>query len=146
MLNVLYAAFNVAHDYDGGIPALALKMDISHNVLQKKFDPNTTTHHLRLDEAVKAEVITKDHRILHAHAEALGYVCWKKPENVQEGDGLLDGVLDASTATSDVLAEFKKLYADRVVSKAELPAFDAKINQAMRDLLELQSEVHAVAE
>lgn len=146
MLNVLDAAFNVAHDYPGGIPALAQRMDISPNVLQKKFDPNVDTHHLHLVQAVKAEIITKDYRILYAHAEALGYLVWKKPEVQNDGNGLLDDLVDVNTSSSAVLAEFQKMYADRKVKRRELKRFDRAIDQAIIELLELQQEVHAVAE
>lgn len=147
MLNILDAAMHVAHDFDGGIPALAQRLDVSPNVLQKQFDPKCDTHHLKFETIVKTEIITGDYRALHAHAAALGHLAIKIPDvPEEEGDGLFDGVMDMTSSHGDVIAEFKRIFADRKITKAELPAFNQRIYQHLVEIIEFQRQVLEVAE
>jgi hypothetical protein len=41
--------YRIAHKYPGGIPALAARMGVSPNVLNKKVDPDLDTHHTTHD-------------------------------------------------------------------------------------------------
>ena len=75
-LDVMDAAYHLAHGYPGGVPALAQRMGKSANVLNSKVSLNADkTHHLTLREAVAMQEISGDARILQAMAGALGYVC-----------------------------------------------------------------------
>lgn len=72
-LDVLDAAYHTAHEYKGGVAAVAQRMKMSPGTLMKKVGVNTTTHHLNLREAVVMQEVTGDVSILRAMAEALGY-------------------------------------------------------------------------
>lgn len=75
-LDVMDAAYHLAHGYPGGVPALAQRMGKSPNVLNSKVSLNADkTHHLTLREAVAMQEISGDARILQAMAGALGYAC-----------------------------------------------------------------------
>lgn len=74
-LDVMDAVYHTAHDFPGGVPALAQRMVMSHNTLAHKVSLTTTTHHLSLREAVTLQAVSGDVRILHAMADALGYRC-----------------------------------------------------------------------
>ncbi len=74
-LDVLDAAYHTAHRFPGGVPALAVRMGVAPGVLMHKVNVSNTTHHLNLREAVAMQEITGDVAILHAMADALGYVC-----------------------------------------------------------------------
>lgn len=73
-LDVHDAAYHLAHDFPGGVPALAVRMGMSANTLQHKVSLTNTTHHLTLREAVAVQHISKDKRIVQAMAAALGGV------------------------------------------------------------------------
>ncbi|MDP3651063.1 MAG: hypothetical protein Q8R67_05200 [Rhodoferax sp.] len=72
-LDVLDAAYHTAHNYPGGVPALAVRMGVSQNTLMHKVSVNINTHHLTLREAVTMQEVTGNAAILQAMASALGY-------------------------------------------------------------------------
>lgn len=119
--NVLDAAFHVAHDYPGGIHALAVRMATSPNVLNKKVDPNTDTHHLRLDEALKISLLTQDARILQAFAASLSHVAIPLPDIGDDGDmGLLDGFMQVIKELGELTTSFQTAWADGAINSKEL--------------------------
>lgn len=71
--DVLDAAYHTAHNFPGGVVALARRMGIAEDTLNKKVSLNTTTHHLTLREAQAMQEITGNVAILQAMASALGY-------------------------------------------------------------------------
>lgn len=72
-MDVLDAAYHTAHSYKGGVHALAVSMGVSGNVLQNKVNPNNTTHHLTLAEAVAMMDLADNDAILMAIAAHRGY-------------------------------------------------------------------------
>ena len=73
-LDVHDAAYHLAHDFPGGVPALAVRMGMSANTLQHKVSLTNTTHHLTLREAVALQEMSDDKRIVQAMCAALGGV------------------------------------------------------------------------
>ena len=69
--DVMAAAYHTAHQFPGGIPALARLMVMSPNTLQNKVNLNNDTHHLTLREAVTMQDVSGDYRILHAMSARL---------------------------------------------------------------------------
>ena len=59
-LDVADAAYHTAHDFPGGVPALAQRMAMSANTLAHKVGLNNTTHHLTLREATAMQEVTGD--------------------------------------------------------------------------------------
>jgi len=73
-LDVDDAVYHLAHDFPGGVPALAQRMGMSHNTLAHKVSLTQRTHHLSPRELVKLQAIAGDARVLHAIAHELGFV------------------------------------------------------------------------
>ena len=129
--SVLDAAFHVAHDSPGGIHALAARMATSPNVLNKKVDPNTDTHHLRLDEAVKISLLTQDARILQAFAGSLSHVAIPLTDNHDDADmGLLDGFMQVIKEFGELTTAFQTAWADGAINSKEL----IRIKQEAQDV------------
>lgn len=84
--DIAWAAYNTAHDFDAGLSALAERMAVNRNTLLNKVNPQNTTHHLNLREAVKMQDVTGNYAILHAMAEALGYTCTRATPDQSFGD------------------------------------------------------------
>jgi hypothetical protein len=134
-MNILDAAFHTAHDFPGGVPALALRMGASANVLNKKVNPAQDAHHLRFDEAVKIGQITQDFRILEAHALSLNTVVVRLPDNLDHGDmALLDGFMDIVTELGQFTAAFQSAYRDGNLTCEE-------INGLVREAADVQSRL-----
>lgn len=73
-MNIHDAAYHTVHEYPGGSTSLAPRVAMNPVVLNSKVNPHTSTHHLTLDEAMRIQAITGDHRLLRAMCEALGYL------------------------------------------------------------------------
>lgn len=71
------AAYHTAHNYPGGIAALAVRMRMVASTLDKKVNPNNDTHLLTLRESVALQEMTGDVAVLQAMAVTLGYTCVK---------------------------------------------------------------------
>lgn len=78
-MNIIDAAHMIGHEYPGGAGALASRIGIGHVVFNNKINPNNTTHHLTLVEALRMQQLAGRNDILFAMAEALGFVCLAMP-------------------------------------------------------------------
>ena len=107
--DVLDAAYHTAHNYPGGVAALALRMGVSDNTLTHKVNPNNTTHHLSLREAMSMQALSGNAAILHAMADALGHACTPIAP-AQDGGEPVDTVMRLQVAHAD----FMRAVADAV--------------------------------
>lgn len=121
--DVLDAAYHTAHNYPGGVAALALRMGVSENTLSHKVNPNNTTHHLSLREALTMQVMSGNPAILHAMAEALGHACTPIAP-AQDGGDPIDSVMRLQVAMAD--------YMRAVADAARMGAGNVTPNQARR--------------
>lgn len=146
--NVLDAAFHTAHDFPGGVPALAHRMGkVSPNVLNKKVDPRLESHHLRLDESVKMQAISGDFRILQAMAFSLNHVAIQMIDMEDCSDmAILDGFFDLMDAEGKFAATFKKAWADGSISKDDLDAIKAKSAEVQGRLAMIVARTAEMAE
>lgn len=107
--DVADAAYNTAHGYPGGIGALALRMGVNANTLTNKVNPQNTTHHLSLREAVAMQDLSGNYAILHAMAESLGHTCTRATPDQSFGDPI-----EAFMRMQVALADFSRAVADAV--------------------------------
>jgi hypothetical protein len=128
LTNVQDAAFHTAHDFPGGVAALAQRMgDVSPNVLNKKVDPRLESHHLRLDESVKMQSITGDFRILQAMAFTLNHVVIPMPDMPESGDAaLLDAFMDIINEMAEFTQAFQQSWADGKVTSKEVDRMEGE--------------------
>lgn len=130
-MNVLDAAYHTAHDFPGGIPALAQRMGgASAHVLNKKVHPQIDTHRLTLEESVKMQAITGDCRILQSMAFALNHVAIPLPESPVGSDmSLLDGFLEVLEELGIFAQDFRQSWADGRITKEEFEKLKADTNE-----------------
>lgn len=105
-MDVLDAAYLTAHSYPGGIPALAVRMGVSANVLQSKVNPNADTHHLSIKQAQALMDVTNNDAILRALADHRGY------DLVRTLPGNTDNAQSLYWQASAAMAEFLEAVAD----------------------------------
>lgn len=139
-MNVFDAAYHTVHDYDGGSASLAPRLGTSEGVLNSKVNPNTNTHHLRLDEAVKLMALTNDHRILQAAAFELGFICIRLPETTTDNElNVMNHVLEIGQSKGDLCAAVKDIFADGIVTKAEASVFTDLAKKICSEVMALAS-------
>jgi|APFEC2959095171_1045051.scaffolds.fasta_scaffold05167_2 hypothetical protein len=126
-MDVKTAAFNVGHDFEGGVVALAPSIGKNANTLNAEL-AGIGSAKLGLADAVKMTVRAKDYRILDAFATVCGRMCIPLPEMLDvEGD-------DCMRALADSSREYSELVAATCASLADDGQFSAN------ELLQLQTE------
>lgn len=126
------AAYQLAHQFPGGVPALAQRMGINHNTLQLKVNPNVETHKLSLRESVQAQVVAGDCRVLYAMASALDHVCLPIPA-VEEGEISL-ALSQVGAEVGDVFREVQRVLGDKRVTPNERREVARQVSEAMAAL------------
>ena len=140
-MNVTDAAHKTVHNIKhGGSIALAARMGMSSTVLNNKVNPNTDSHHLRLDEAVTIMEYTGDHSIIQSMAQRLGGVyCVVDSEPTQAS--IMMTALSTSACQGDVMAEMHKALEDGRIDCNEREALQTKIPDAMAMLRTLSVQI-----
>ena len=130
-MNVIDAAHKTVHNpKHGGAIALAARMGMSSTVLNNKVNPNTDTHHLRLDEALTIMEFTSDYSIIQSMAQQLGgEFTTSAGESTQAS--ILMSALSTSVCQGDIMAEIKSALEDGRIDLAEEEALQAVIQNAM---------------
>lgn len=108
-MDVLDAAYKTAQNHRGGVADLAERMRINAGTLQHKLNPNNSTHHLTLREAVQLQAVSGDVAILRAMAQQLGYVVVRAMPDQAAGNPVeafmhfQSSVAEVTSAAADVL-------------------------------------------
>lgn len=146
-MNVLDAASHTVHDYPGGAASLAPRLGMAQAVLNSKVNPNTSTHHLRLDESVKLMSITGDYRIHHAIAHAIGHVSIPMPKAMEHQDevqvSLFDRILDLGKTKGQVCSELMTALGDSRICLNDVKQIKAAIYEMQCDLVEIVAAVES---
>lgn len=115
IFDVQQVAYQVAHEYKGGLKKLAAELGMAVGTLQNKLNPNNETHHLHMDEAIRLMEITNNAAILHAMAAALDHNCVRQ---VRRRDVLPP--IQAMALFQQAVADFTAAYADPM-ERVEVP-------------------------
>lgn len=92
------AAYAIVHASRDSARDIAERIGVKHQVLVNKVSPTCDRNHLMLAEALAIQKASGDHRVLHAMADELGYVCVPNPAQMQDDD--------VAHALSSLCAEF----------------------------------------
>ena len=120
MSSVLDAAYLTAHEYPGGVPALAVRMKVkSHAVLSHKLNPNNADNHLTVTDLMTIMAMTGDHRALHAACLELGYMALPLPAQIGD-EPTAEALTDTCKEFADYLQSVTGALADNKVTAIEL--------------------------
>ena len=132
MSDVNDAAYRIAHQFPGGVPALAQRMGMSRNTLAHKVSLTTDTHKLALGEAVHMQEVANRFDILYAMAESLNHVCLPAP---QMSEGEINTVLASVGAeVGDVFREVQRVLGEGRVTPNERRKVAAQVAEAVQAL------------
>lgn len=105
-MNVMDAAYNVVHQYEGGADSLAVRLPNKSGTTLSHEVNRTGTAKLGLETAVAVTVLSKDYRILEAFAAQCGRYTLPMPHVLQAGgDDVLARLGDMLREQSDVVRE-----------------------------------------
>lgn len=146
-MNVLRAAFLVAHDYrPGGAVGLAKALKISAGTFSNEVNPEQETHKLGLRRAVAMTVVSRDFRILHAFADAAGHLAIPKPDLADvSNEDLLDLFLSSAKEGGEFAAAVQEALRDKRLSAADLERLRIEANQYAASVLEIVARVEGLS-
>lgn len=145
-MHVLDAAYHVGQDYPGGASALADRLGCSKNTLAHQLKPSCQTHPLPLQRAVEISELSRDHRILFAFAEQLGYVCLPMPGVASVSDeDLAQALASLGKEFGDVCIAFNNALADTRVTPTECKEFETQISELYAAATEIARRLRAKA-
>lgn len=108
-MDIIDVIHEVAHEYPGGVVALAARMDRSADTLRKKVLPTNDTHDLTVKELRKIVAYCDTDKIAKAFAEDRGLMCIKKPDFEALSDKeILDLFLDLQAQQGEWAREISK--------------------------------------
>ncbi|VVE90421.1 phage regulatory CII family protein [Pandoraea bronchicola] len=146
-MNITDAAHALVHDYPGGSESLAPRLGMSAAVLRNKVNPNNDTHHLTLNEAVKATDVTDDDRILQAWAEQRGYALVKIPQLAECCDSAIVELMAKAWATHGLVGnEIVKTLDDGRVEQSEVARVKGRIFNHAQVLFSITARLEGMAE
>lgn len=127
-MDVITAAFNVVHDADGGVPAMAQVLGKARGTLDHELNPPAgSSAKLGLRDAVKISKRARDFRILYAFAEECEHLCLPAPQNPSKDDST-EAVLKKACQLSRTIAtsfeEMNAALADGTITPAELRTYE----------------------
>ncbi|WP_249938093.1 phage regulatory CII family protein [Variovorax sp. 3P27G3] len=134
-MDVKVAAFNVAHDFEGGVVALAPQIGKNHNTLNAEV-AGVGSAKLGLLDAVKMTLRSRDFRILDAFNAVCGRMSIPLPEMLDvEGDDCMRALADSTREYSElVAATCSSLADDGCVSDNELLQLQTEAGQVIQSI------------
>lgn len=147
-MNIIDAAHGTVHDYPGGSESLGPRVDISAAVLRNKVNPNNSTHHLTLAEAVRIADLTADYRMLKAWAHEAGFLLVKAPKNARDSSDMavLEQVAGLMVANGAFGKEIYDALSDGAVSAAEVERIDQAGQGVMTSVAEIKQRIRGMAQ
>lgn len=139
--DVMFAAYHTAHEFPGGVPALARRMAMSANTLQNKVNPQNTTHHLTLREACTMQDVSGDYRVLHTLSARLNHAAISMHT---DANGMTLGKVTAlAKEFGDVLTAVNESVADGSVSPNDMRHMEKEAGELMGALHGLLANLRA---
>jgi hypothetical protein len=134
-MDVKVAAFNVAHDFEGGVVALAPQIGKNHNSLNAEV-AGIGSAKLGLLDAVKMTLRAKDFRILDAFNAVCGRMSIPLPEMLDvEGDDCMRALAESTREYSELVSTTcSSLADDGWVSDNELIKLQTEAGQAISSI------------
>lgn len=124
-MNVMDAAYAVAHDYPGGARALGARMGMTD--LSDRVNPSLPHRLLGLEQATRMQALSGDARVLYAMAmELRHYPPVPMPSELVEDEPCLQTLAELTREFGDLIGEVSQDLADGRITDNELAAVKKK--------------------
>ena len=136
-MSIKHLAYRLFYESKAGVAGLADFMGMSKQVLINKLNPNSTSHHLNIQELeMSADFIGEEANLLLAgfFAEKAKAVVIQMPDVALGDMGLLDGFMEVVKDLGVLTKDFQDSWADGRITKKEF-------NQLKKDGLDVQAQV-----
>lgn len=143
-MDIFDAAYRVAHDFpDRGAVGLAIKIGKNPGTLLNEISPGCETAKLGLATALAMSVAANDPRILHAFADALGFVAVRRP-TLSDGvadEAILDLFLSRDVRAGTFAETVSAALADGRITKDEMGEINAKAYQVAAAIFDIRARL-----
>ncbi|RZI82607.1 MAG: hypothetical protein EOP38_15450 [Rubrivivax sp.] len=126
------AAYRIAHEFPGRVPALAQRMGVPPSTLNKKVSPNCESHRLSVADAVHLQLVAGRFDILYAMASQLDHVCLHMPDETASEVGMRLARVGAEVG--DVFRVAQKAMEDGSITPNERRELSGQIAEAISAL------------
>lgn len=143
-MDILDAAYRVAHDFpERGAVGLAARLDKNPGTFLNELSPGCETAKLGLGTAVAMSLATGDARILHAFADALGFVAIRRPDLSADASdqALLDLFLSRDIQVGQFSQAVQLALADGRVSPDEMRLIRDEAYQAVQTIFDIRTRL-----
>lgn len=146
-MNILDVIYKAAHNYKGGIPALAIRMGKSPNVLQNKVNPNCDTHHVTAEEAAQIADLTDYDEIAKAYAARRNMVCIPVTQHQGASDmELLDLIIEMEKEKTEMLESIRAALQDGKIDQVEAKRIRKEYLELVAAIAELTSRIEGMVQ
>ncbi len=152
-MNQADALYTVARAYPGGLEALALRMNMSVNVLRNKLRPNIDTHHVTSEEESLIIEFCEEASVKEALQPLIaknwrhGLIAFPAPPVDQlSNEDLTQLLCRTMKEFSDLTTTASAALADGRVTKGELDDLDREAQEALAAIWELRERMRIRAE
>lgn len=147
ILSVRAALYHAAHDFPGGVPAVAGALGQHPSTLQNKLNIGQSVVLPTLKDFEGILHLTHDDRIVQALCAPVGYVAIRLGEYTASSDlELLDGVNQLVQRLGETTRDLSEALKDGRISHAEREALRGDGHRMIQALHELLARVDAIAE
>lgn len=135
-MNVATAASATVHEFNGGAEILGALVGIQAGILRNKVNPHNDRNHLTIDETMRIQRLSGDHRIIQAMAIELGYVML--PLDVQDEPASIEAatrtVLELARAQGDLSSGWLEAIEDDKITRNEQAELSRLAQEMMRGI------------
>ena len=124
VLSIEAALYNAAHDFRGGVEALAPLMAANPQVLRNKLNLTQSTHHPTLRDFRNISELTQDLRILQSVCSWFGAAYFILPEVHVDDGALFERSGDVVREMGEMMATVTSAVSDGCVDPDEIAALD----------------------
>jgi hypothetical protein len=143
-MDIFDAAYRVAHDFpERGAVGLALKIGKNPGTFLNEVSGTVETAKLGLATAVAMSVAADDPRILHAFADAMGFVAIKRPSPHDDASdqALLDLFLSRDIRAGSFAKAVASAIEDGHISRDEMADIQERAYQAAQAIFDIRSRL-----
>lgn len=131
VLSLPLALYHAAHDFPGGVGAIAGAHGVSPATLQNKLNPNLETHVMNIRDMELVAISTQDQRILHSVCAMFNAGFFLYPDIGEADSALFARGADLAREFSELMATVQASVADGRVTEDEVQALDKAFNELM---------------
>lgn len=131
VLSLELALYHSAHDYPGGVEALAAAAGVNPQVLRQKVNPNISTHHVNPKDFRIIAEFTQDERILQSVCSIFDAGYFRLPKCDGDDGELFARSADVMKEVGDLMGSVRESLADGRVDADEVGALDKSLMELM---------------